>query len=80
MTRGDQRRPRTSLYEMIHFVSVICICDLADVWRPPTSYDFHPLLFLVTPLAMTVVEAHVKKRCGVQVVGQPKTRCSDGYG
>jgi len=21
-------------------------CDTADVWRPPTSYGVHPLLFL----------------------------------
>ncbi len=35
---GCGRHPLTALHEMNHRVSFMYICDLADVWRPPTSF------------------------------------------
>jgi len=39
---GGGQRPHT-LYEMIRYERFMYICDLADVWHPPTSYGAHPL-------------------------------------
>src|SRR6218665_3761562 len=34
---GGGQCPHISLHEMILFVCFMYICELADVWRPPTS-------------------------------------------
>jgi len=39
------RRPLPSLYEMIHYLCFMYVCDLARVWRSPTSHGIHLLLF-----------------------------------
>jgi len=45
---GRGWHPLTSLYEMIHFVPFMYICDHADVWCPPTSFlGLHPWQALI---------------------------------
>src|SRR6218665_3598524 len=44
--RGRSWMASTHLYELIHYVRFMSICDLADVWCPPTSYGVHTLLCL----------------------------------
>jgi len=55
---GGGQRPHTSLHKMIRYVRFMYVCDLARVWRPPTSYGVHgphTSYFRTTPLVIVCV-------------------------
>src|SRR6218665_2299957 len=50
---GRGRRWTASTYFFVlvnRYVRIRYVCNLARVWRPPTSYGVHTLLFRTTPL------------------------------